>query len=135
MSHYSELKDGAVFSRELAVTPELMSAFRSISGDDNRLHTDDSFARSLGFQGRVAYGNLIALLISSVIGVEMKHMNAMLVSETITFRKPVYCGDVVTLRAKVAARLDAAEAAELKYRVENQLPDLVASGTIQVKFL
>jgi acyl dehydratase len=124
-----------VFSRALTVTDELLGAFLSISGDDNPLHTDESFARAQGFRGRVAYGNLIALMISSLVGVEMKSLNAMLISETLSFRQPVYCGDTISLTATVASKVDAMEVAELKYRADNQAGELVASGKIMVKFL
>lgn len=135
MTHFADVRQDAVFSRSLTVTEQLMGAFLSISGDDNPLHTDEVFARAQGFQGRVAYGNLIALMISSLVGVEMKSLNVMLISETIAFRKPVYCGDTLTLTATVAATMDAVQVAELKYQADNQGGDLVASGKIMVKFL
>lgn len=135
MTHYADVREDAVFSRALTVTDRLMGAFLSISGDDNPLHTDEAFARAQGFQGRVAYGNLIALMISSLVGVEMKSLNVMLISETIAFRKPVYGGDTISLKATVAAKIDAMQVAELKYQADNQSGELVASGKIMVKFL
>ena len=135
MTHYAGVQEDAVFSRALTVTDRLMGAFLSISGDDNPLHTDEAFARAQGFQGRVAYGNLIALMISSLVGVEMKSLNVMLISETIAFRKPVYGGDTISLKATVAAKIDAMQVAELKYQADNQAGELVASGKIMVKFL
>ena len=135
MTHYADVREDAVFSRALTVTDRLMEAFLSISGDDNPLHTDEAFARAQGFQGRVAYGNLIALMISSLVGVEMKSLNVMLISETIAFRKPVYGGDTISLTATVAAKIDAMQVAELKYQADNQSGELVASGKIMVKFL
>jgi 3-hydroxybutyryl-CoA dehydratase len=135
MSHYAELKNGDSFTRHLTVTDSLMQSFREISGDDNPLHVNEGFATAQRFAGRVAYGNLIGLMISSAVGVEMQALDPMLISETIVFHKPIYCGDTIVLTASVSTKMDATEVAELKYRAENQQRELVASGKILVKFL
>lgn len=54
------------FSR--VVTAEMMDQFLEISGDENPLHNDETYAREKGFPGRVVYGMLTASLISTLGG-------------------------------------------------------------------
>ena len=135
MSNFAALTLGDEFVRELTVSEELMAAFRSWSGDDHPLHNDLQFAAAKGFPRRVAYGNLLGLMVSALVGVEMFPFEVMLASQSIIYRKPVLLGDTVTMRGVVDHKQDALRVAELKISVRNQQGTLVASGKVQVKGL
>ena len=84
---------------------EDIDAFTSMTGDTNRLHSDDNFARSQGFQGRIAHG---ALILSHALG--MAWQTGILKDTTKAFREiqgwkftnPVYPGDSLKMNVKVA---------------------------------
>ena len=62
----SDFQEGQSFSRKLPISSSLMQAFAEASGDVHPLHVDEGFANERGFRGRVAYGNLLSLMISSI---------------------------------------------------------------------
>lgn len=106
--YFEELTDGLTFeSAPRAVTVEDIEAFIRLTGDDNRLHTDDAFAREQGFRGRIVHG---ALLVGIATGLAWS--TGMLTDTTIAFRAidewkfsaPVYPGDQIHLRGRVAER-------------------------------
>ena len=50
------------------VTPDVYFGFQRISSDFNPLHTDEAFAKSKGFPGRVMYGNILNAFVSHFVG-------------------------------------------------------------------
>ena len=61
---------------ELSIDDAQLRQFAELSGDFNPLHTDDAFARSKGFRGRVVYGALIIAKISELIGMRLPGKNS-----------------------------------------------------------
>jgi 3-hydroxybutyryl-CoA dehydratase len=138
--YFEELVDGAGFEagpRE--VTREDIEAFIRLTGDDNRLHTDDEFARSQGFEGRIAHG---ALVVSLAIGLAWG--TGILVDTTVAFRAidewkftlPVYPGDGITLRGKIAETraMPRLKAGLVRFDLEvvNQKGAVVSSGALRM---
>ena len=121
------------------VTREDIDAFVRLTGDDNRLHTDDAFARSQGFEGRIAHG---ALVVSIATGLAWS--TGILTDTTIAFRaiedwkftQPVYPGDAVRLRGAVAdARpMPRLGAGLIRFDLEllNQKNVVVSSGSLRM---
>ena len=70
MNHYryEALSVGMAERFSATITEEMMSAFRTLSGDPNPLHIDADFARAHGFPDRVVYGMLTASLLSTFGG-------------------------------------------------------------------
>lgn len=104
--YFEELPEGSTFtSPSRVVTIEDIEAFIRLSGDDNRLHTDDNFAREQGFERRIAHG---ALVVSLATGLAWQ--TGMLRDTTIAFRSiedwkfsaPVYPGDEITLQGRIS---------------------------------
>ena len=60
MNHYTlaEMTPGLTEEFTVTVTPEMMDAFRAITGDVSPIHIDADYARGRGFPGRVVYGML-----------------------------------------------------------------------------
>ena len=71
MNHYTlaEMTPGLTEEFAVTVTPEMMDAFRAITGDVSPIHIDADYARGRGFPGRVVYGMLGASLFSTLAGV------------------------------------------------------------------
>src|ERR1017187_3572101 len=92
---------GTRYTVPLKVTPELMIQFRKLSGDENPIHYDASFAIAHGFQGPIVYGNLLGTMVSRLIGVELPTPEVVILRQSLDFRKPVYVGEEITLEAEV----------------------------------
>ncbi len=60
MNHYTlaEMTPGLTEEFTVTVTPEMMDAFRAITGDVSPIHMDADYAKGRGFPGRVVYGML-----------------------------------------------------------------------------
>lgn len=56
---WDHIRVGDNASFVVALTDEVVSAFIGLSGDDNLLHTSESFARQKGFTGRVVHGMML----------------------------------------------------------------------------
>lgn len=91
----------AVFSK--TITEADIVLFAGVSGDNNALHTDDEFAASSPFGGRVAHGMLTASLISAALANRLPGPGtAIYISQQLNFRAPVRPGD--TVHASVTVR-------------------------------
>ena len=68
MNHYTlaEMTPGLSEEFTVTVTPEMMDAFRAITGDVSPIHIDADYARGRGFPGRVVYGMLGASFFSTL---------------------------------------------------------------------
>lgn len=84
------------------VTEADIGDFSAVSGDDNPLHLDESFAATTPFKGRVAHGMLAGAYISAVLGTRLPGPGAIYVSQSLNFKRPVRIGDEVTTRVVVA---------------------------------
>lgn len=130
-----DFKVGETFLRKLAITEDLMSAFASISGDVHPLHVNEDFARARGFKGRVAYGNVLGLMVSSVVGMDLESPNALLISQRLNYRAPFFIGDEITLSAKTDNVSEGVSVVDLELSFANQGGAIVANGKCQVKIL
>jgi 3-hydroxybutyryl-CoA dehydratase len=100
-----EVGQTAALTRTVAESD--IEAFAAVTGDDNPLHLDEAYAATTSFKGRIAHGMLSAGYISAVLGTKLPGPGATYVSQTLSFRRPVRIGDVVTAEVTVAA-IDAA---------------------------
>lgn len=67
--------------------------FAQISGDDNDLHFDDSFAKRCGFpKGRIVHGLLVLSRLSAALKKRFGHGVMPILMEQLAFRRPVYVG-------------------------------------------
>ena len=71
MNHYTlaEMTPGLTEEFTVTVTPEMMDAFRAITGDVSPIHIDADYAKGRGYPGRVVYGMLGASFFSKLAGV------------------------------------------------------------------
>jgi acyl dehydratase len=92
-----------------------MDRFRQMSGDNSRIHCDDTFARSMGYDGVIVYGGIMLAHLSQLLGMNIPGMNATSISWSIRYHKPLYIG----------------EAAEILFEVVNVSP---ATGLVEGRF-
>jgi acyl dehydratase len=110
------------------VTAQEVDHFAQISGDNNPLHMDDSFARDRGFQGRVVHGALLISYISQMIGVHIPGKGCLWQNLSVKFHAPCFIGDTIEIKAQVDQVSEAVHVMVLAITVDN-----VKTGTNLVK--
>lgn len=132
---YSDIQIGQTESFTKEITVEMENAFRGITGDENPLHRDDAFAQSNGgrFKSHVAFGMLTASLLSTLAGVYLPGKYSLIHSvENISFKRPVYAGDVLTVQGTVEDKLDGLDLILLKVKITNQEGKCVLTAGMKV---
>ena len=94
-------KQGDNASRSLTITDETIRAFADLSGDHNPVHLDDAYAAGTRFGRRIAHGMIAASLISATLANELPGPGSVYLSQTLTFKGPVFPGDTVTATVEV----------------------------------
>jgi len=79
------------------ITLNDVEKFINLTGDDNKLHFDNDFARKTEFKKPVVHGMLGASFISTLIGTKLPGDGALWYSQTLEFLRPVRINDTVTV--------------------------------------
>jgi acyl dehydratase len=92
-----------VFSATKVVKREDVKAYADASGDQNPLHQDDDFARSVGFPGIIAHGMFsMAHLVTSLK--EWVGDPSALKQIKVQFRAVVYMDETLVAKGRVASK-------------------------------
>ena len=95
------LNPGDQASRTTTITDEMIRAFADLTGDNNPVHLDDSYAATTRFGRRIAHGMIAAGLISAVLANDLPGPGTVYLSQTLKFKAPVYPGDIITTTVEV----------------------------------
>ncbi|MCK6548416.1 MaoC family dehydratase [Myxococcota bacterium] len=85
----------------ILVDDAAVRTFAELSGDKNRIHLDDEYARSTRFGGRIAHGALLMAYVSKVLGMDLPGPGAVYLTQTLEFVAPVFVGDTIDVILKV----------------------------------
>jgi acyl dehydratase len=85
--------------REVTFTREQIAAYAGASGDQNPIHLDDDFARSVGLPGVIAHG-LLQMGILATVAAEAAGGPDHLSRMSVRFAGMVVPGDTVTFTAQ-----------------------------------
>ena len=132
---FEELAEGDVESWRHTITADEVDSFAELSGDFNRLHMDDEFARRHGFRGRVVHGMLAGAFLSRVLGTAMPGPGVLWLSQSIRFAKPVYVGDELEVSVQITHKSDALRTLVLDTTIRNQEGDPVLTGEAKTMML
>jgi 3-hydroxybutyryl-CoA dehydratase len=83
------------------VTDADIVLFAGVSGDNNAVHTNQEFAATTAFGGRIAHGMLSASFISAAIGTRMPGPGTIYLGQQLNFRAPVRPGETVNATVTV----------------------------------
>ncbi len=131
----NDLSVGMTESFSKKITKEMMDGFLELSGDENPLHNDKSFARSKGFQDRVVYGMLTASFISTLGGCYLPGKHCIIQGVETKFLRPVYIGDEITVTGEVVDIREELNYIEIKVTMKNQKGEKVLRGTLKAGVL
>lgn len=133
--HFNDLTEGLEESFSYIVTAEKMSLFCSLTGDENPLHMEETFAVEHGFLNRVVYGMLTASLISTLAGMYLPGKYCLIQEVDSKFVSPVYIGDELLVKGVVRELSESVQQAVIKVEITNQNHKKVVRGTLKVGFL
>lgn len=124
---FDQIQEGDTRAHLYQITEEVYEGFISISRDLSPLHVDESYAKSVGFQGRVMHGSILNAFISHFVGMELPGKPALLHSVDIRFKAPSFLGDQISLEATVAQKVDAVRVLILDIELKNITRDVTAA--------
>ena len=94
---------GESASLQKLISKEDIAAFATLSGDKNPLHVEDG----------VVHGMYLGALVSNLVGMQLPGERALLMKESLSFKKPVHAGDTVCLTATLTHKSEATHVIEL----------------------
>src|SRR5436190_23347192 len=107
LSHYYEdfIEGAEHVTRGRTITEADIVNFAGLSGDFIELHTNEEYARQAPFGRRIAHG-LLTLSIATGLMIQMNLVTDTVVAfygiDKLRFIKPVFIGDTIHVRKKVA---------------------------------
>jgi 3-hydroxybutyryl-CoA dehydratase len=119
---------GDVAEVTYTVTAATIREFVTASGDDNPIHSDETFAAGTRFGRVIAPGMLTGSFVSSVIGTRLPGPGTIYLSQGFRFLRPVYVGERVTARVEVLERLPERNRLRLRTSCANQHGELLLEG-------
>lgn len=131
---YEDIKVGAVYAFEKTITKDDVTNFAYLTGDHNPLHLDPTFGAQSQFGKNVVHGMLAGSLFSTLVGMYCPGRNALYMSQTIHFRKPIFYGDTMTVRGTVIDKNDSIKVVTLKTEIIKS-GEVVISGEAKVRVL
>lgn len=138
MNEYTieEIQVGMSASFKKLITKEMEDSFRVITGDENPLHKEDDFALEISggnFKDHAAFGMLTASFYSTVAGMYLPGKYSLIHSfDEISFMKPVFVGDELTVTAEVIDKDEALKMIRLKIIIKNQDNKKVSRAKMKV---
>lgn len=100
--YYEDLEIGMSHETYHTISEADIVKFAEVSGDYNPLHMDEEYASKTQFGQRIAHGALTASFISAILGNHLPGPGAIFVGLSMRFRRPVFIGSSVTVRAEVS---------------------------------
>lgn len=97
-----DFKEGQSASLTRTITEADVEAFAQLSGDENPVHLDETFAATTRFKRRIAHGMLPVSFISAILGAHFPGPGTIYLSQNVSFLAPVYLGDTVTATVTVS---------------------------------
>ena len=135
MSKYDSIKVGDRAEIKHKITKKDIDKFVDLTGDDNKLHIDEDYAKKTSFKKPVVHGMLGASFISTIIGTKLPGDGALWFSQTLNFLLPVRVGDEIVIKAEVIKKNDRDKSIELSTEIFNQNFQKVTSGISKVKII
>ena len=129
------MKQGDIFEIPFTVSEDTYKGFIALFKDENPLHTDEQFAISNGFKGRVMHGNILNGFLSYFIGECLPIKNVIIHSQEIQYKNAVFINDQLDFKATIEGIYESVNAVEFKFEFRNTNSKVAAKGKIQIGIL
>ena len=129
-----QVGDRESFSYQLNETK--MKLFREISGDENPLHTDLSFAKEKGYGENVVYGQLTAAALSTLAGMYLPGRFSIIHRIETDFLRPVFLSRCpLQVVGTVKEKDDRFRTITVKFEIFDAENSKVCKGKMRIGFL
>ena len=135
MSRYESLKVGDKAEITHTITAGDIEKFVDLTGDDNKIHIDEEYAKKTQFKKPIAHGMLGASFISTIIGTKLPGDGALWFSQSLDFLLPVRVGDKIVVSAEIKKKIDRDKVIEMTTDIYNQHKQKVIAGYSKVKII
>lgn len=129
---YEEITIGQSATYSKTVSAQDIQLFAAVSGDCNPVHLDEDFAGGTVFKQCIAHGMLSGAIVSAALAMELPGPGSIYRGQSLSFRRPVFPGDTLTVTLEVVDKQDRSSVVTLDCKVHNQDEVLVTSGTAEV---
>ena len=123
---------GQIHEYTRSIKEEDVLKFAYLTEDCNPIHIDKEAAEKSIFKKPIAHGMFVASAISGVLGMKMPGPGTIYMNQNIKFLKPVYIGDVITVKIEIID-IDEKQRAKLATDIYNQEGIKVIEGEALVK--
>jgi len=130
---FKDLKLGLTASLEKKITSNLVRNFIKISGDDNLIHTNSSFAKKYNFKKKIVHGMILGGFFSNFIGKILPGKYALIISADINFHEPCFVMDKLKFLGKITQLNKSYKIASVFIKVINEKKKLISTASINVK--
>jgi 3-hydroxybutyryl-CoA dehydratase len=114
------------------ISEAMMKHFLEDFGDCNPLHIDESYAWAKGFKSRVVYGLLSSSLYSTLVGVQLPGKFCLLQGIDVSFVKPVFVADILTVSGEITYLNEAYRRVEIRAQIVNAKNEMVSKAKIKL---
>lgn len=125
-------KEGDQFQWERFISAEDVSRFAGVVGDLNPIHLDPEFAAGSFFKKRIVHGAFLGGLISKVLGMDFPGQGTVYISQTSTFKRPVYVDTRVTVEVKISQVMAEKRRLVLDTNVYNEQGEICLTGSATI---
>lgn len=132
---FDQFQVGDFAEIEHLITEEDVTKFAELTGDDNPLHVNKSFAKKTAFKDIVAHGMLGASFVSTLVGKHIPGNGALWVSQNFEFLLPVRLNDTLSINATILEKHISQRTLVLETKITNQHKQVVLKGSGKVKCL
>ena len=125
----ADVRVGLAHRVSKTIREDELDAFTRLTGDAAPVHTDAQHAASLGFDGRIAHGLLIASMYSGLLGQHLPGPNTVIMKFACDMLRPVMVGDSLEYNVAVSGVSEATGAVTMAVSATNQRGEIVNRGT------
>jgi len=110
------------------ITAEAVDRFAEVSGDNNPLHMDSSFAAETPFRRRVVHGVLLASYVSTLVGTKLPGPGSLWNQQSFRWKLPVFIGDRIEITLTVTHKSEGTRTVSVEIQAVNQEGKVVMDG-------
>jgi len=134
---YKGIKIGQAEIIKSVYTEKDIAEYVDLIGDDNPLFTDDSYARKMGFAGRIVPAPLMAGIFSWIYGTKLPGRGANWMKQKMHIAAPAYLNQELTTKVEVERLRPDKDLVNLAGRITNEKADILsqAKSLIYIKDL
>ena len=96
---------GKEITSGLYISAIAVNAYAMATGDQNPIHSDEEYAKAMGFPGRIAHGMLVGAELSRIFASDFPGPGTVYVSQSLEFRFPLIVDMPAQLKLKVISQI------------------------------